>query len=323
MSERRRRGHAWERRGGNGDGGNSGGAATATAATATTATVAAMTAVVAVSMDGASPAHCESKRTCQHTRARRWLPCTHVGRQGRAHLCARRRSCRGRWLPTGRSEPRPPEGWDGVQGGDSRHLCCKRGATTASPSAPQVEFSSPARAHVLVIRQTRAQTSHYPTTTTGMCGARWDVLESKRASPGSLNRCGAQPARQLQRRRRQSSLPLPMPKLGTAAGWNRAPARGSHGRRPDSNVGNLEQQQLCSTTNTARASSGIDTYEAGAAASACLKVHSTLSGGGSTNRFSCSACRRAASRGPCHPILVTLENSHRLRKWNILISWSV
>ena len=155
----------------------------------------------------------------------------------------------------------------------------------------------PARVHVLVSSQMHAKTIPYPATITGICGAGWDVLESKRGSPGSLNRHGAQPARQLQRRRRQSSLPLSMPKLGTAAGYNRGPARDYHGRRPDSNVGNLEQQQLCSTTNTARASSCIDTYEAGAAASTCLKVHSTLS--------------RAASRGPCHPIQVTLENSLR------------
>ena len=52
----------WERRGGNGDGGNNGGVATATVATA-----AAMTAVVAVSMGGASPAHCESKHVSAYT----------------------------------------------------------------------------------------------------------------------------------------------------------------------------------------------------------------------------------------------------------------
>ena len=74
----------------------------------------------------------------------------------------------------------------------------------------------PARVHVLVSSQTHAKTIPYPATITGICGAGWDVLESKRGSPGSLNRHGAQPA--LQRRRRQSSLPLSMPKLGTAAG---------------------------------------------------------------------------------------------------------
>ena len=33
-----------------------------------------------------------------------------MGGRRRAHLCARRRSCRGRWLPTGRSGPRAPGG---------------------------------------------------------------------------------------------------------------------------------------------------------------------------------------------------------------------
>ena len=44
--------------------------------------------------------------------------------------------------------PEPREGWGGVRGGGSRHLCCQRGANSV-PTAPQMEMASPARAHVL------------------------------------------------------------------------------------------------------------------------------------------------------------------------------
>ena len=56
-----------------------------------------------------------------------------MGGRRRAHLCARRRSCRGRWLPTGRSGPRAP---GGVGRGSRRPLWPPRLPASAIAAQP-------------------------------------------------------------------------------------------------------------------------------------------------------------------------------------------
>ena len=193
----------------------SGGAAALTAA-ATLVIVA----VTAMSFGGVSPAHCERKhvsvtcvtlvatraemRTCGRARAGAPLRTS--------SLLPLRKALRALFRGWGPSKRRArPPAQERMPSRDSRQHAI-------APITLQMFLALPARMHVLVSKQTHAKTIPYPETITGICGAGWDVLESKRGSPGSLKCHGAQPARQLHRRRRQSSLPLPMPKLGTAAG---------------------------------------------------------------------------------------------------------
>ena len=103
------------------------------ASAVTTAPMRPVMLVVAVSMN-ALRLRITSANTCQHVRARRgsWLyeaRCARVGGHGRAYRRARRRSCRRRWLPTGRSGPRAP---GGVGRGSRRRLSPPLGSAVAS-----------------------------------------------------------------------------------------------------------------------------------------------------------------------------------------------
>ena len=85
----------------------SGGAAAETTASAST-----MVVVTAASVNWAMAANRERKQVsafvCVPMAPRAEMHT--CGGRGRAHLCTRRRSCRGRWLHTGRGGPRAPGG---------------------------------------------------------------------------------------------------------------------------------------------------------------------------------------------------------------------
>ena len=190
------------------------------AAALTTAATPVIMAVMAMSLDGVSPAHRERKhvsayacapmapragtRTCERARA---------GAPSRASslLPWRMAAHWSQWAPS------PERGGAGFEVAVVATSVASE-AQTASRLRHRWKWHR-LRAHTYsLIRQTRAQTRPYPATITGMCGARTEVLESKRGSPGSLNHRGARAARQLQHLRWQSPLPLSRPNMGTSVG---------------------------------------------------------------------------------------------------------
>eukprot|EP00966_Prymnesium_polylepis_P104599 2422942-Prymnesium_polylepis.1 len=94
-------------------------------------------------------------------RARQWLHqprCAHVGGRGRTNLRSSRRSCRGRWLLTGRSEPRAP---GGVGWGSRRRM-----------SPPPLPASARAQSERL---------NHRPSWAAACCAARNELFVPGRA----------------------------------------------------------------------------------------------------------------------------------------------